>query len=66
MGERIAILRKARNWSQSYLAKLLNISPSAVGMYEQGRRTPSLETLVSLSRLLDTTLDYLVIGGFME
>jgi len=62
LGQRIAYLRKARGISQFQLALALNLSPSAVGMYEQGRRTPDLDTLVVLSRLFETSLDYLVTG----
>ena len=32
--------RKEKGWSQLQLSKELNVSPSTVGMYEQGRRTP--------------------------
>ena len=48
--------------SQAELAKRLQVSPSAVGMYEQGRREPSAETLVELSRIFGVTTDYLLTG----
>ena len=50
LGARIAALRRAAGWSQGELAQVLQVSPSAVGMYEQGRREPSLEILVAMSR----------------
>ena len=62
LGARIATLRRAMGWSQGELAKHLQVSPSAIGMYEQGRREPSAETLVSMSRLFHVTLDYLLTG----
>ena len=37
-GARIAALRRQADMSQAQLARLLGVSPSAVGMYEQGRR----------------------------
>ena len=43
LGERIALLRRGKGWNQAELARHLHISTSAVGMYEQGRREPSLE-----------------------
>ena len=55
-------LRKEKGWSQLQLSKELNVSPSTVGMYEQGRRVPDLETLITLSRIFDVSLDYLVTG----
>ena len=62
LGTRIAALRRHRNWSQGELAGMLNISPSAIGMYEQGRREPSLETVADLARLFQVSLDYLITG----
>ena len=58
----IAILRQKRGISQSELAALLRISPSTVGMYEQGRRLPSLSMVVRLSRVFGVTTDYLLTG----
>ena len=49
LGDRIALLRRGRKWSQTELAKRLHISASAVGMYEQGWREPSLVGLAELT-----------------
>lgn len=62
LGTRIAALRQGRGLSQAELAKKLHISPSAVGMYEQGRREPSVDTLIALAKEFDVTLDYLLSG----
>ena len=62
LGKRISILRKKANMSQAELAELLHISSSALGSYEQGRRRPSSETLVSLASIFDVTTDYLLTG----
>ena len=62
LGARIAALRRAAGWNQAELAQRLRISPSAVGMYEQGRREPSAEMLVQLSRVLGVNVDYLLTG----
>lgn len=63
LGPRIAALRTASGLSQAGLAKLLLISPSAVGMYEQGRREPSVDTLVQMSRIFGVTTDFLLTGS---
>ena len=63
LGARIAALRRGLGWSQGQLAEFLQISPSAVGMYEQGRREPSGEILVAMSRLFHVTVDYLLTGS---
>ena len=50
LGARIALLRRESGWSQKELAGHLEISPSAVGMYEQGRREPSNALLLKMAR----------------
>ena len=62
LGTRIASLRLSHGLSQAELAKHLHISTSAVGMYEQGRREPSVSILVALSREFGVSLDYLLSG----
>lgn len=62
LGERIALLRRGKGWNQAELARRLHISTSAVGMYEQGRREPSLEGLVKLAAALEVSADYLLTG----
>ena len=62
LGARIAALRRAAGMNQSELAKKLKISTSAVGMYEQGRREPSLETLAAIAQIFGVSIDFLVTG----
>ena len=62
LGTRIAALRREAGLSQAELAQRLQVSPSALGMYEQERREPSMQTLVRLSRELGVTTDYLLTG----
>ena len=62
LGIRIAILRLSKGWSQAELARRIGVSTSAVGMYEQGRREPSLSLLVRLAQEFGVTTDYLLMG----
>lgn len=62
LGPRIASLRRRAGLSQSELAARLKVSPSAVGMYEQGRREPSVDTLVDMAREFGVSTDYLLKG----
>ena len=62
IGTRIASLRRQAGMSQAELAEKLNLSPSTIGMYEQGRREPPLATLVRIAELFNVSLDYLVAG----
>lgn len=60
---RIAHLRKRAGLNQADLAEMLNLSASAIGMYEQGRRTPSIEVLIILAEFFNVSLDYLITGS---
>ena len=62
MGARIAALRRQAGMSQAELARRIRVSPSAVGMYEQGRREPSVELVVAMARELGVSTDYLLTG----
>lgn len=62
IGQRIAALRKNARMSQAELARALGVSPSAVGMYEQGRREPAAATLVQLAKVFQVSTDYLLTG----
>lgn len=58
--DRIISLRNEKNLTQGQLAKELNLSPSSIGMYEQGRRKPSYELLEKISDYFNVDMDYLV------
>lgn len=62
MGMRIAALRRRAGMSQRDLAAALSVSPSTIGMYEQGRREPSADRLVAMSQLFHVSTDYLLTG----
>ena len=62
VGTQIAALRRGAGLTQAELARSIHVSPSAIGMYEQGRRLPAAPILVALSRVLGVSLDYLVTG----
>ncbi|MBY6810982.1 helix-turn-helix transcriptional regulator [Clostridium botulinum] len=60
LGNRIKQLREEKEISQKDLANLLHISPSTVGMYKQGRRTPSSEILSIMATHFKVSVDYLL------
>lgn len=62
LGARITVLRREAGMSQAELARRLCISPSAVGMYEQGRREPAVETLIAMAEIFGVSMDYLLTG----
>ena len=63
LAKQIKNLRINAGMSQFQLAKKLNVGPSAVGMYEQGRRTPSVDILILIAKTFSVSLDYLIMGS---
>ncbi|MFG3103606.1 helix-turn-helix domain-containing protein [Streptomyces sp. NPDC048182] len=61
--KRIRALRLAQGWSLEELAARARISQSTLSRIETGRRRLALDSLVTLARALDTTLDQLVETG---
>lgn len=53
-------LRSAKGMSQAEMAKVLAISPSAIGMYEQGRRMPDAETLDKIAKYFNVSIEFLI------
>lgn len=53
-------LREKLGLTQQQLSEKLNISASTVGMYEQGRREPDLNTLIKISYELHTSINTLL------
>jgi len=62
VGAALRAYRLRRELSQSDLARLAEVSPSAISQVERGERGLSLETLMALSGRLNVTLDELL-GG---
>ena len=59
--ENLKCLRKQKKISQVILAKELEISPSAITMYEQGRREPNFELLKRIAVFFQ--VDYNILLG---
>jgi transcriptional regulator with XRE-family HTH domain len=62
VGSALRAARTQRQLSQSELARLAGVSPSAVSQAERGQRGLSLETLLELTGKLNMTLDELLRG----
>ncbi|WP_150239963.1 helix-turn-helix domain-containing protein [Nocardiopsis quinghaiensis] len=61
--KRIRALRVAQGWSLEELATRARLSQSTLSRIENGQRRLALDSLVTLARALDTTLDQLVETG---
>ena len=60
LGSRIKVLREDKKMKQEDLAKALNISKSAVGMYERNERRPDYDTLQKIANYFDVSRPYLL------
>jgi transcriptional regulator with XRE-family HTH domain len=58
--KRIRALRVAQGWSLEELAARANLSQSSLSRIENGQRRLALDSLVTIARALDTSLDQLV------
>lgn len=59
-GQRIAYLREKRGLSQVAMAEMLDTSPSAIGMWELGKRGLKDDTLNMLANFFNVSTDYLL------
>ena len=60
LGARLELLRKKSGWSQSEVARRMNLSSSTVCKHEYGNREPNLDALRRYAELYDVSLEYLL------
>src|SRR5690625_2872668 len=60
LGKRLKIARNANGYTQAKLAEDLDISDRNISNYETGYSFPSLEMLYEISKILSTSVDYLL------
>lgn len=57
---RLKQLRLSHKLTQSELANILGLKPTAISNYESKRNEPSFEKLIALSEYFDVSCDYLL------
>jgi len=65
-GMRIQSLRVENGYTQEKLAEELNIDRSYYGRIEAGKKGCSVDLFVRLSDLFNVSLDYLILGRYLE
>ena len=60
VGKRIKDMRLEKGMSQQELGDLIGVTKVSICGYENGTRTPSLETFCILADIFETTTDYLL------
>src|SRR5665647_3799069 len=60
--ENLKTIRQERHISQEELAEIIGVSRQAVSKWEQGSGYPEMEKLLVLSKEINVSLDYLMLG----
>lgn len=60
LSEKLKNQRQLLKLSQKEVANAIGVSPAVVSNYENGDRSPSIETLIALARLYKCSTDYLL------
>jgi transcriptional regulator with XRE-family HTH domain len=60
--DNLQAIRKEKQISQEGLAKIIGVSRQAISRWEQGSGYPETEKLIMLSKELNVSLDYLMLG----
>ena len=58
---RMRSIRKKRGYTQQFIAEKLNTKAQVISRYEMQTSIPTLDRLVEIARILDVTLDELVV-----
>lgn len=56
----LKLARIKKGYTQKYIAEQLKVSLNTVSRWEKGERTMSVDNLILLADLLNTTTDYLL------
>jgi len=59
-GKALQKLRRKRGWTQEYLSFESNLTRNYISLLERGARSPTLNTLASLSEALNVGVDELI------
>ena len=62
----LRIIRKKKKYSQLKVALDLSISREALSHYENGKRSPDVQMLRTLSKYFNVSIDFLVNGKDFE
>ena len=63
VGKQIALLRKNKKLTQSELGERIGVSFQAVSKWERGETLPDVTLLPDLAKILETTIDFILLGG---
>ena len=62
IGKRIQNRRKQQGYTQEQLAEMMNVSIQMVSNLERGNKAIRIDNLINLSKILDISTDYILMG----
>lgn len=60
IAERLIKLREKNNYSQSFVARQISVTPALISAYEKQERKPSLDKLIALADIYHVSTDYIL------
>lgn len=60
LAKRLIQLREKNNFSQTFVARQIGVTPALISAYEKLERKPSLEKLIALADIYHVSTDYLL------
>lgn len=60
IAERLIELREKNNFSQSFVAKQIGVTPALISAYEKQERKPSINKLIALADIYHVSTDYIL------
>lgn len=63
IAEQISVLRKNKDLTQSELGERVGVSFQAVSKWERGETLPDITVLPDLAKVLETSIDNILLGG---
>ncbi|EGA91392.1 immunity repressor protein [Planococcus donghaensis MPA1U2] len=60
LSKRLKLVRQKRKMTQEELARTLGTTKGSISNYENGRSSPSVEVLVNIANILNSSTDYLL------
>ena len=60
MSKRLIQLREQNNFSQSFVARQIGVTPALISAYEKQERNPSINKLIALADIYHVSTDYIL------
>lgn len=60
MAKRLIQLREKNNFSQSFVARQIGVTPALISAYEKQERNPSINKLIALADIYHVSTDYIL------